>query len=222
MMGPGGAPYNQNGSPVTMDQAVQIANQYLSVGNPDLQLASVHEFTNGFEAEYTEKSTGLHAFQILIDPYSEPFYDVVAMVIALGVLLSPMIAGAAMAMSSVTVVTNANRLRGWKPPIAWFFWFSEKGTVQTAEAAGVQEADIVVKAGYTPDVIVVKAGKPVRLRFTRQETSPCSEMVVFGDFGKSATLPPGQPVVIELTPDKPGEYDFACQMGMLRGKLIVE
>ncbi|MCL4371389.1 MAG: cupredoxin domain-containing protein [Chloroflexi bacterium] len=114
-------------------------------------------------------------------------------------------------MSSVTVVTNANRLRGWKPPIAWFFWFSEKGTVQTAEAAGVQEADIVVKAG-----------KPVRLRFTRQETSPCSEMVVFGDFGKSATLPPGQPVVIELTPDKPGEYDFACQMGMLRGKLIVE
>jgi len=23
-------------------------------------------------------------------------------------------------------------------------------------------------------------------------------------------------------PDKPGEYEFACQMGMLRGKLIVE
>jgi hypothetical protein len=27
---------------------------------------------------------------------------------------------------------------------------------------------------------------------------------------------------VELLPEKPGEYEFTCQMGMLRGKLVVE
>jgi len=35
---------------------------------------------------------------------------------ATGLLLNPMLAGAAMALSSLTVVSNANRLRGFRPP----------------------------------------------------------------------------------------------------------
>lgn len=107
--------------------------------------------------------------------------------------------------------------------IAWFFWFAPKGQTRVAAGAGgTQEVAITVKGGYTPDVIVVKAGSPVRLRFTRQESSACSEKVLFPDFNQNALLPEGQEVTLEFTPEKPGEYGFQCQMGMLRGKLIVE
>ncbi|RME49389.1 MAG: cupredoxin domain-containing protein [Caldilineae bacterium] len=106
--------------------------------------------------------------------------------------------------------------------VIWFFFLSEKEGTRLAASNGVQEANIVVKGGYTPDVLVVKAGQPVRLNFTRQETASCSEMVLFPDFNRSAKLPTGETVTIEFTPEKPGEYDFQCQMGMLHGKLIVE
>ena len=107
--------------------------------------------------------------------------------------------------------------------IAWFFWLAPKGqTRATTVAGGAQEVAITVKGGYTPDVIVVKAGQPVRLRFTRQESSACSERVLFPDFNQNALLPEGKEVTLEFTPEKPGEYGFQCQMGMLRGKLIVE
>jgi len=68
-------------------------------------------------------------------------------------------------------------------------------------ASGVQEVAITVKGGYTPDIIVVKAGQLLRMRFTRQESSSCSEIVLFPDFNKSAKLPEGQEVSVELTPD---------------------
>jgi plastocyanin domain-containing protein len=107
--------------------------------------------------------------------------------------------------------------------IVWFFWLWRKEGVQAATtSSGYQEALILVKGGYTPDVIVVERGRPVRLHFRREETAACSEMVIFGDFNKSAKLPTGETVAIELMPDKPGEYEFACQMGMFRGRLIVE
>lgn len=107
--------------------------------------------------------------------------------------------------------------------IAWFFWGARTGGTRASLASsGYQEALVLVKGGYTPDVIIVQHGKPVRLTFRREETATCSEMVVFGDFGKSAKLPTGQSVPVEFVPEKPGEYEFACQMGMLRGRLIVE
>ncbi|HEU0291511.1 MAG TPA: cupredoxin domain-containing protein [Anaerolineales bacterium] len=107
--------------------------------------------------------------------------------------------------------------------IAWYFWFAPKTQTRALVAeSGAQEVAITVKGGYTPDVIVVQKGRPVRLTFTRRESAACSERVLFPDFNKSSPLPEGEPTTIEFTPEKAGEYGFQCQMGMLRGKLIVE
>ena len=106
--------------------------------------------------------------------------------------------------------------------VALFFWGPRGEGVKAAlGASGVQETDIIVKGGYTPDVIVVEAGKPVRLNFHRQETAACSERVLFPDFGRAADLPEGETIRIELTPEQPGEYGFECGMGMLHGRLVV-
>jgi len=107
--------------------------------------------------------------------------------------------------------------------IVWFFWLKRaKGTAAALTSSGYQEVMVLVKGGYTPDTILLKRGKPARLNFRREETASCSEMVLLPDFGKSAQLPEGETVAIEFMPDRPGEFDFACQMGMLRGKLVVE
>ncbi len=107
--------------------------------------------------------------------------------------------------------------------VAWYFWFSEaKATHLKTANGGIQETLITVKGGYSPDVIVVQAGKPVRLNFYRTETAACSEQVLFPDFQQQADLTPFKTIPVEFTPDKPGEYGFQCGMGMLRGKLIVE
>ncbi len=65
------------------------------------------------------RATMSNIYQNLVGAF---FYNVLGLPVAMGllfpffgVLLSPMIAGAAMAFSSVTVVGNANRLRGFKP-----------------------------------------------------------------------------------------------------------
>lgn len=109
------------------------------------------------------------------------------------------------------------------PLILWYFFWSEReGARAVASGEGVQEIKVQVKGGYDPDVLVVEAGRPVRVDFQRNETADCSEEVVFGDFGIRKKLPAFQTTPVEFTPEKPGEYTFTCRMSMMRGKLVVE
>lgn len=106
--------------------------------------------------------------------------------------------------------------------VAWFFWGPRgEGTRAAVTSSGRQELMILVKGGYTPDVVQVQAGTPVRLNFLREESAACTEMVVFPDFDRAAQLPEGETVPVDFTPEEPGEYQFSCQMGMVRGRLVV-
>ncbi len=88
-------------------------------------------------------------------------------------------------------------------------------------SSGFQEAMILVKGGYRPDLIVADAGVPIRLMFLRTESGACSERVIFADFHKSIELPEGKNVSLDLPATTVGEYPFQCGMGMLRGKLVI-
>lgn len=110
--------------------------------------------------------------------------------------------------------------------IAWINWYfflaGRREAVASAAAGGVQEVTITVRGGYDPAVVRVRRGAPVRLVFDRQETSGCSEEVVFPAFGIRKFLPAHERTAIELTPVEAGTYEFTCGMSMLRGTLAVE
>lgn len=110
--------------------------------------------------------------------------------------------------------------------VNWYFFFAEQRVAvaisapAAAHTPATLEATIVVRGGYSPAAVRVEAGRPVRLIFDRQETSGCSEEVVFPDFGIRRFLPAHQQTAVELTPQAAGSYEFTCGMGMLRGKIV--
>jgi plastocyanin domain-containing protein len=107
--------------------------------------------------------------------------------------------------------------------VNWYFFLGERtAATASADASGRQDVTVTVRGGYQPATIRVKAGRPVRLTFDRQETSGCSEEIVFPDFNVRKFLPAYQRTVVELTPPKAGTYEFMCGMSMLHGRLVAE
>jgi plastocyanin domain-containing protein len=87
----------------------------------------------------------------------------------------------------------------------------------------VQTVKVILRAeGYQPASFNLRQGVPARIEFVRQVEGSCGEEVVIPEYGVKRKLPLNEPVVIELTPDKAGEYTFTCGMNMLRGKIVVQ
>ena len=75
--------------------------------------------------------------------------------------------------------------------------------------------------GFDPALIPAKAGQPLKLAFFRPNAANCAREVVFPGLGIRKELPPGQTVVVDITPPKSGPLVFECGMKMLKGQLIV-
>ena len=88
--------------------------------------------------------------------------------------------------------------------------------------ATAQVRHIRIHGGYLPPEVHVRAGEPARLVFRREEHAPCSEYVVFPDFGISVMLPPFEDVPVDLPPGEPGEHVFTCKLDVFRGKVVVD
>ena len=105
--------------------------------------------------------------------------------------------------------------------VNWYFFLAAQRPVAAAGAGtGPQSVRIVVEGGYSPSVVTVEAGRPVRLEFERRESSGCTEEVVVPDFGIRTFLPAHQVTPVQFTPLRPGTYEFTCGMGMVRGRLV--
>ena len=80
--------------------------------------------------------------------------------------------------------------------------------------------EILVENGvYTPARIEVPA-ETRDTGFLRKESEPVRRKGFIHHAGVSAELPLDKPVTLTLTLDKPGEYEFTCQMRMYRGTLV--
>ncbi|TMR89739.1 heavy metal translocating P-type ATPase [Nonomuraea basaltis] len=105
--------------------------------------------------------------------------------------------------------------------LGWYF-FGPRKSSRAGLRDGVQEIEIVVQGGYSPDVVRVRQGIPLRVVFDRRESGDCTSRVVFADFAVSRALPASAKTTVELLPADAGEYGFACGMNMVHGRLIVE
>ena len=125
-------------------------------------------------------------------------------------------------MDSTEIVVTVTGL-GLIGLVLWYFFFSTRKVVSALSSpSGIQEVNVMVKGGYTPDVIEVEKGKPVQLHFYRDEEASCSEEILFPDFSIRRALPAFQTTLIELLPQQAGRFEFTCGMGMLRGSLLVK
>lgn len=104
--------------------------------------------------------------------------------------------------------------------IIFWFWLYKKQAPARIATNGI--VDVIVDNGiFYPEHIEAHIGMSLTLRFLRKSPSNCAATLLFPDFDKSLELELGETRSITITPEKLGNHEFTCQMGMYRGLITV-
>lgn len=83
--------------------------------------------------------------------------------------------------------------------------------------------DYSIKKDIKPSIITVKKGEKVQIEIMPEESaSGCmSAIKIPGLWNQAEPLIKGKKIIMQFTPDKPGQYPITCDMNVRRGTLIV-
>ena len=104
--------------------------------------------------------------------------------------------------------------------IAGAFWFTSKPASVDNETAvsvvgGKQTIDITAKGGYSPRIVVAKAGMPTVLRVSTRGTFDCSSSLVIPKLSYQKFLSPTGTEEIAISAEEAqGTMQGLCSMGM--------
>jgi plastocyanin domain-containing protein len=99
----------------------------------------------------------------------------------------------------------------------YLFFFGKKE--KAVEASG--SITIAVEGGYKPKLVKIPTNQKTTLIFLRKDINSCLEELIIPDYKIKKYLPMHTPVVITLSPKKPGTYNFHCGMNMFHGTIEV-
>lgn len=99
--------------------------------------------------------------------------------------------------------------------------FPKRAFAKSAPAAAQSIRITVSEKRFEPSRVTARAGSALRLTFVRTSDATCATEVTVPAFTMKRALPLNQPVEVELTPQKSGDIEFVCGMGMLRGTIVV-
>ncbi len=108
--------------------------------------------------------------------------------------------------------------------IAWELWYfrGRRDYVSPSDPAKSrsQEFRVTLQGGFDPDLIIVEAGRPVRLDVLRCEVDTEAEQLAFDTLKITKTLPEFARALVEFIPNEPGDHRFFC--GSCEGYVVAQ